>query len=420
MATTAPQTETAETETVSIGVGATVTFKGYTSLPEGEEPILVIGETYTVARLGADGALVIEVPGGRGDTVFPEELELVTNVPAATTATTADVTDTRPKPKRQTKAKAETPAVAAKAEKPKRQTKKGKVKEALEASKTHLGTGTPAADPTAGITTIKPTESNDIVAITDSPTVQKLLAGQDALRAAKVLALQAEETFYSLGGVLSHVYSEGLFKTIQNEDGTLKYDGKRGFAEYMLGELNIQYRKGMYLIDIYAVCRKLDISEQRVAEIGWSKMKEISNKLDAVNAEELLDYARDHNREELVAHVRTTYVSGEEAAEPRVAKTRLTFSLFADQTETVQRAMEAAKTQVGGDATPEQALVLITAEWSQLTESVEISLEEALRSLNARFGTNFGESPVAETDADESDDDTFATEQEVGGELVEA
>lgn len=49
-------------------------------------------------------------------------------------------------------------------------------------------------------------------------------------------AVAAEETFLSLGGVLSHIYETGAHKS-------LGYTGKRGFADYMLKELNIQYRE---------------------------------------------------------------------------------------------------------------------------------------------------------------------------------
>jgi hypothetical protein len=52
----------------------------------------------------------------------------------------------------------------------------------------------------------------------------------------------------------------------------------------MLNELNIQYRKGMYLIEIYNVSRRYNLDERQLAEIGWSKMKEIANKVTAENA----------------------------------------------------------------------------------------------------------------------------------------
>jgi hypothetical protein len=72
--------------------------------------------------------------------------------------------------------------------------------------------------------------------IVDSQTVRTILESKDMLDAAKELAVVAEETFISLGGVLHHIYETGAHKT-------LGYDGKRGFADYMLKALNIQYRK---------------------------------------------------------------------------------------------------------------------------------------------------------------------------------
>jgi hypothetical protein len=336
-------------------VGDKVLFTGYAQLDQGEEERLTVGTEYKVQTVTPEGAYVLVDRDGRGDTVFDDEIE-----PAGAKKTTRKASaKTTAKPAKATTAKATT-------------TKKGTKAEATRKAK--------SAKATEKVVEAVASIEAAVAALTDSKSVAAILESKDMLTAAKELAVAAEETFISLGGVLSHIYDSGAHKV-------LGFDGKRGFADYMLKELNILYRKGMYLIDIYKVTRRFNLDERLVAEIGWSKMKEIANRIDAENANELLEYARDHTREDLVAHVRKTYVkAGESADDPgRVLKTKLAFSLFGDQAQVVERALQAATAQIE-NATPEQALMLICSEWSQFTESVELSATEALKALVARFG----------------------------------
>lgn len=364
------------TDSTDVVIGSTVIFTGYTDLPEGEIELLVAGIRYPVVGLAGIGEYILENTTGGRETVFLEEIDV-------TTVAEPISIKSPPKAPAKTKAPAKAPAkVKAPA--------KTKTKPKAEAKAKVL----PAVEPKKIVATAYSTPG-----IEDSEAVTKLLAGTDALEAAKALALQAEETFYSLGGVLAHVYNEGLYKTLEDASGNVAYSGTKGFGNYMLTELNIQYRKGMYLIEIYTVCRQLGISEAEVAKIGWSKMREIVKTLreHPEDREDLLTRALG-TRESLVDHVKRTYVSAEVEGEKRVLKTRLSFNLFGEDAPTVQRALEAARNLIGTEATPEAALTLIAAEWSQLTESMEVSLDEALRAVSARYGVS-----VAVVTADEAD-----------------
>lgn len=378
-------------------VGQKVTFTGYTQLGAGEPEILSVGTDYTIDQIKPDGGIVVVGSDGRGDTVFDDEIAPVS---AKTTG--------RAKAKAPAKANAPKTAKAVKATKvttPK--TAKAKATKTAKGKKTTTAKKSTKVElvPGGKVTPIAPLAAT--APITDSETVTKLLETNDMLTAAKQLAVAAEETFLSLGGVLHHIYNIGAHKQ-------LGYDGKRGFADYMLKELNIQYRKGMYLIEIYETARKLNLDESLLAQIGWSKMKEITGKLDAANAEELLTFARDHTREELVQHVRTSYVKAGEATDDpgRVLKTRLTFNLFADQVDTVQRALSAASAQID-NPTPETALLLIAAEWSQFTEAVDLSSQQMIEAAVERFGVD------AVRDAVNALAEKNAT-QSTGAELVSA
>lgn len=83
----------------------------------------------------------------------------------------------------------------------------------------------------------------------------------EALDAAKAVTRQVDETNFTLGGVLNHIYAEGIHKTAG-------YDGKRGFANYCKTELGIEYRKAMELRTIYIIYSQAGVDETRLSEIG--------------------------------------------------------------------------------------------------------------------------------------------------------
>lgn len=407
-----------------VAAGTIVIFNGYGQLEEGQEEFLKAGDRLKIETVNEDGGLVVARVDDVNvrDTVFPEEVTVApAEEAAATPAASKPATKSR-KPKvaavaaevapvpaevaaAETVEVVEAPAVVeaapAKVAKPRKNAKAAAAP--VEAA--------PAAAPVKAAPAAKVEPAAEagevVVAFTDSAAVAAMLGENDALDAAKSLMQQTEEAFFSLGGVLAHVYGEGLHKTLKNDDDTLKYDGKRGFADYMETELNLQYRKGMTLIEIYTAFRQLGIDERRLAEIGWTKARHLTKIASKDNFDELIDYAKDHSREELVEHVKETKVKagiGEEEGQTS-KKTKLTFNLFDDQAETVQRALGAAKEKVGVGATPEQALQMITAEWSGLTESIEVPLEDAIAALELRYGV--GLSIVAEGDnTDETEGQT--------------
>jgi hypothetical protein len=127
----------------------------------------------------------------------------------------------------------------------------------------------------------------------------------EALEAAKAMASQVDESNFTLGGVLNHIYAEGIHKTAG-------YDGKRGFANYVEKELGIEYRKAMELRTICMIYSQAGVDETRLSEIGWSKAKELARLgVDTLrsNFNALAEFAVAHTRKELIEHIRTTYQS---------------------------------------------------------------------------------------------------------------
>lgn len=355
-------------------VGAILTFKGYTALEEGQEPVFQPGQKLRVERVNEDGGIVA-VPAegnGPGDTIFPEEVE----------AAPTEVKAKGKKPAKQVQAAPkEAPAVEAPVK------GKGKAKQATAEGETapKAKGKAKAKEAPAEATEEEAPSSTDVVQIEDSEAVQKLLEDQDALAAARTLRNRVEESFFSLGGVLNHIVLTGAHKAAG-------FDGKRGFADYVKAELDIDYRKAMYLIDIYKTFRALGVSEAQFSGIGWSKAKELTSIVTPDNLDEVLGKARELSKDGLISWVKTTFVNedgtprvGRAPRQGQVQKTKLQFALFADQAETVTRALEAAKGKVGTDDLA-QALEFICAEWSQAAEGVDVPLEDAIRHIEAKYG----------------------------------
>lgn len=374
-------------------VGMIVQFKGYTDASV--EPIFQPGQRIRVDSVDSANGAGTATPeaGGPGDTFFFDEIELIPATVAAPAAAAAEAPAAAPAPaakapRKNAKAKAAAPAAEAPAAAPAPAVK----------AETPAAAPAPAAEaPAAAPAPIKTTRAKKAaapaaapaapaevqtapvnpVAVADSATVAAVLAESDALEAAKTLVAQVEESYFTLGGVLSHIYNEGIFKSAG-------YDGKRGFANYVEKELGIQYRKAMYLIDIYTAFRRLGVDEKRLTQIGWSKAKELTKIATPENFNDLIEYAQSHTRDEVIAHVQTsTVTTGGEAGE-QVRKTKLNFTLFADQATTVERALAAAKSAAGTDD-PNQALEHICAEWAMANEGVEVPIDEAIRALERKY-----------------------------------
>lgn len=208
-----------------------VKFQGYSELPEGQEVILNEGERVRVETVNDDGSMVAYSLDRKdandqplGDQVFPEEVEA-----------TGDAADD--------------PRLAEGAEAPKakrtRSTgKKATTAKAGKATKAAGKNATKAEKKAEPVQREAKVPDADIIVITDTESVTNILnESDDAVAAAKSLVEQGERTDYTLGGVLHHIYSEGIHKGVVNEQTGDAYEGKRGFADFVEKELGVQYRR---------------------------------------------------------------------------------------------------------------------------------------------------------------------------------
>lgn len=404
--------------------GQELEFLGYEDLDEDMEPFFDPGDTVIIESISVttngkektvktvdlekhDGDLKVRVykegAEDRVDTVYyPGEVDFA-NDDQEEDQEEAEEEAVEEKPKKKAAAKKAAPKKKAEAKKkaaPKKKTATKKKAEEVEAEEEAEVEEKPKAKKTAkkkvapkketAKKTTKKKAETKAPARTDAEgeqeevhhtkTVEDLLKEQDALDAARALVRQGEQTFLNLGGVLAEIRSTKAYVSAG-------YDGDKGFQEYCKTELNMEYRHAMYLVQIYNTILPLGVDEDRLIRIGWTKARELCQYITEENAESLLLAAEEMNKEELIEHVKTTYVSAKtgEAAKERVKKVKYSFQAFEDQAEIVGAALERAKETNGSDDINAAFLAIIT-EWADMTEGVEVPLEDALTMVENKYG----------------------------------
>ena len=337
-------------------VGLMATFKGYSETPEDGQDFLVEGQEYEIAEVNEDESSVAVVADNpdfnskkkaNDETnpktilvdVFFEELEEPEGeeepapkakgkaAPAKTTgkvvplkgkaaAEDADADADAPAPAKgkaaakpaPAKAKAKGKAAPAKA--------KGKAAPKAEDSET--------ADPYGDLD--EESEDQEILGLVNE--------SEDILELAKEVVEESAALEYRLGGVLFHVRKSKAYEELDN-----RYKEKGGFSVYLLEHLNIEYRKAMYLIDIYYKWNKFGLEPEKVAQIGWAKAAKIAAVMTEETAEELVKLAEENTVADLVENIKTSYkeVGGVKGDKKKLKLFK--FKLFESQADAVEEVL---------------------------------------------------------------------------------
>lgn len=193
-------------------------------------------------------------------------------------------------------------------------------------------------------------EDEDIVALVEG--------SENILELASELVEEGAELDYRLGGVLYHVR---LSKEYQGLDDRYKENG--GFGLYVKEHLNIEYRKAMYLIDIYYKFNLFGIAADKVKEIGWTKAAKIAAVMTEDNAEDLVELAEENTVADLQDTIKEQYVAGKgEGKVEKKKRVTFKFRLFEENATVVTEILEEAAQTLG---TKDLATVFehIVTEW---------------------------------------------------------
>lgn len=151
---------------------------------------------------------------------------------------------------------------------------------------------------------------------------------------------------FRVGGALAVIQDNGWF----HDEG---YESLKDFVEARYG---MQYRKAMYWIQIYKNLVENEIPWDKVKDIGWSKLRMISDILTLENLEEYVELSKDMTQSQLADFIRQqkkgTIESPEGKAPPKedtIAEVKklstVSFKVHEDQKEIINEALDTAKNQ---------------------------------------------------------------------------
>jgi len=209
--------------------------------------------------------------------------------------------------------------------------------------------------------------------------VQEALKGKSAVAAARALVKQGMISDYNLGGVLAKISRDKDYEKVVNPETGEKFEGQKGFSDFVESDLGIRYGKARYLIRFYETFSQIKgVSEEKLAAVGYAKAKEI---LDVVEAkpEDANKWLTDAKEEKLVDLQKKLGEAREELGIVRTPRgttgrsgvdmVTVKFKAFNDQATIIEKAIEKAKVQIEvtdndtDDQVRQKAIVHIFSDW---------------------------------------------------------
>lgn len=159
-----------------------------------------------------------------------------------------------------------------------------------------------------------------------------------ALNQAEKLAEDIEANYFRLGGLLKLISKEQWF------------EGFPTFEAFVLEKFGFAKRKADYLISIYTNLVDKQIPWEKVAHLGWTKLKDLAPVLTLDNLDEWVAKAEKCTVMELLAMLKAPATPGEAgSAKTTTDVVKLKFSVHADQNEQIQAALAKAKGEMQTD-----------------------------------------------------------------------
>lgn len=153
-----------------------------------------------------------------------------------------------------------------------------------------------------------------------------------ALNLADKLVDDIDNNSFKLGGVLKVIFDNSWF------------EGYESFGAFVSQKWGFQERKARYLMEIYENLVTKNIPWEKVAALGWSKLKDLAKYLTPENVDEWVAKATPITVVELQALLKGIAPAGDEKKTTSDTST-VKFKLKNDQLETVQGALSKAKAE---------------------------------------------------------------------------
>lgn len=210
-------------------------------------------------------------------------------------------------------------------------------------------------------------DEDKVLILTEEEEDQDILAlvreADDLIDLAQAEIHEASLTEFKLGGILYHVKRSKQWKDAEES----KYDRKGGWGDFISEVLGMEYRKAMYLIDIYTKFNKYGIPAEQAARMGWTKASVVAAVMTADNAEDLTEDALNQS----VADLKETAKEYRNKPAAQVArKQTFKFRLSEDAAAAVTNYLELAKAALGHKDEGELFEHIVT-EWA--TEHLDVA-----------------------------------------------
>jgi len=203
----------------------------------------------------------------------------------------------------------------------------------LTSSKTKSTTKTEKVSTKSPVTAV---DTKDVLVGTS--TEVENLSKAKALKMAPELIDATGVNDFKLGGVLAKIQEEGWWEGGDHDS----------FKAYVEGVLGLQYRKSMYLINIYDKLVDAQVAWTDVSGIGWSKLRFIVNHLTAKNAGAWAKRCAKMNALEIQDYVKQLEQSkstgkGDESEPTVTSVSTMSFKVHEDQKEIIREALDKKK-----------------------------------------------------------------------------
>ncbi len=131
------------------------------------------------------------------------------------------------------------------------------------------------APPTVSKTTVVPFVIPDGPLKRQPSVVAAIKAADgDAVAAALACKSTADNTFFTMGGVLDAVKSLNAHHNILKGDQPMYSPDQKGFQKFVSDHMGMKWRKAEYYVDAYRTLTALGVDEKKIHGLGWSKVNE--------------------------------------------------------------------------------------------------------------------------------------------------
>lgn len=184
------------------------------------------------------------------------------------------------------------------------------------------------------VTATKTKKQQEVDLLLETAHSIETLSQAEAIQTVETLLEESGLNDFRLGGVLQVINTHGWYEPYQSFKALLKE------------KFNLEYRKAMYLINIYTVLVEAQIPWSKVAHLGWTKLKELVKILTPENVDEWVDIATDCTVLQLIEKIKQAQGTATSSKGDSSDVTTITFKVHEDQKEVIRTALEKAKEEL--------------------------------------------------------------------------